>query len=177
MIGFEEEITIFRFKFTEDYMKELFHFSKIHQYDNRNDFKDAWLVWIEENKEIIQEEIKRLEYNGYRGNIINKMFKSARYYFRKKSPQKKEPKARRIYINLDKTILNKMDIHIKENIKKEDYKPKVGFISFCMENESTLKDSIEHIFKQGVKDLKVIQDKMKKTYKNRYFIYIKSISK
>ena len=34
---------IYRFKFTEQFMEELYKFSKIHQYDDRKDFKEAWL--------------------------------------------------------------------------------------------------------------------------------------
>jgi hypothetical protein len=75
---------IFRFKFTEAFMEDLYKFSKIHQYDHRKDFKEAWTIWIEENNDIIDEEVERLLALGYDGDILDKMFKSARYYFRKK---------------------------------------------------------------------------------------------
>ena len=51
-------LPIYRFKFTKDFMEELYTFSKIHQYDERNDFKEAWKVWTEDNEEIINNEIK-----------------------------------------------------------------------------------------------------------------------
>jgi hypothetical protein len=41
--------TIYRFKFTEEFMEYLHNFSKIHQYDERKDFKEAWNIWIETN--------------------------------------------------------------------------------------------------------------------------------
>ena len=44
---------IFRFKFTEAFMEDLYKFSKIHQYDHRKDFKEAWTKWIEENDDIV----------------------------------------------------------------------------------------------------------------------------
>jgi hypothetical protein len=53
-------INIYRYKFTEDFTNELFKFSKIHQYDHRKDFKEAWNVWFEENNEIVNDEIRRL---------------------------------------------------------------------------------------------------------------------
>ncbi len=34
-------INIFRFKFTQEFMSELYKFSKIHQYDHRKDFKEV----------------------------------------------------------------------------------------------------------------------------------------
>lgn len=161
---------IYRFKFTEDFMQELYQFSKIHQYDERKDFKEAWELWIEENQDIIDEETTRLENLGYNGDILDKMFKSARYYFRKKSTEKKEPKQRRQYISVTRELLDSMDRHIEENIFNDDYQPKTGFISFCKSNEKILKESIAKIFEQGVKDSELIEDKIKKTYKNRYFM-------
>jgi hypothetical protein len=161
---------IYRFKFTEDFMEELYKFSKIHQYDERKDFKEAWKTWTEENQDIIDEETTRLTNLGYEGDIIDKMFKSARYYFIKKSTEKKEPRQRRQYISVNRELLDAMDNHIEENIFNVDYQPKTGFISFCKANEKILKESISKIFEQGVKDSDLIEDKIKKTYKNRYFM-------
>ena len=110
--------TIYRFKFTEDFMAELYNFAKIHQYDHRKDFKEAWVKWSEDNSEIIMNETERLLALGYQNedNIDDKMFKSARYYFRKKSPIKPEPKQRRQYISVDHDLLAEMDRHITNNI-------------------------------------------------------------
>ena len=80
---------IYRFKFTEDFMSELYKFSKIHQFDDRKDFKEAWKIWTEENEQIIDSEMCRLLHLGYNGDVLDKMFKSARYYFRKKGTEKK----------------------------------------------------------------------------------------
>ena len=92
----ENNINIFRYKFTEEFTIELYKFSKIHQYDHRSDFKEAWNIWTEENEDLVDEEIRRLSNLGYDGDILDKMFKSARYYFRKKSTEKKEPQKRRV---------------------------------------------------------------------------------
>jgi hypothetical protein len=161
---------IYRFKFTEEFIKELYEFSKIHQYDERKDFKEAWKIWTEENENIINYEITRLNNLGYKGNILDKMFKSSRYYFRKKSTEKKQPKQRREYISVTRELLNAMDSHIEKNIFCEDYQPKTGFILFCRDNEIILKEALTKIFEQGIRDSQLIQEKIKKTYKNRYFI-------
>jgi Fe-S cluster biosynthesis and repair protein YggX len=163
---------IYRFKFTQEFMEELYEFSKIHQYDERKDFKEAWKVWTEDNNELINEETTRLINLGYPegGDVLDKMFKSARYYFRKKSPIKVEPKQRRPYINVTHDILAAMDAHITLSIGAPDYQPKNGFVSFCINNETILKQTISKIFEQGIKDAATIQEKLKKTYKNRYFL-------
>ena len=79
------DVNIFRYKFSDEFTGPLYQFSKIHQYDHRKDFKEAWNIWIEENDDLVNKEAKRLSELDYKGDIIDKMFKSARYYFRKKS--------------------------------------------------------------------------------------------
>jgi hypothetical protein len=162
--------TIFRFKFTENFMEELSNFSKIHQYDHRKDFKEAWVKWAAENEELVTKEVERLVALGYPNEediVDDKMFKSARYYFRKKSTIKAEPIQRRQYIGVDHELLETMDRHIINNIHNDDYKPKSAFVMFCKENEDVLKQTIS---KMDISDVKMIQDKIKKTYKNRYFM-------
>lgn len=169
---FDITVQIFRFKFTEEIMTELNKFAKIHQYDHRKDFKEAWLIWTEENDDILQEEVDRLNNIGYNGDILDKMFKSARYYFRKKSPIKAQPQARRQYISVSHDLLNAMDAHIRSIIRSDDFQPKRGFVSFCLSNDQLVKATITQIFNQGINDGELIQKKLKKTYKNRYFMLI-----
>jgi hypothetical protein len=164
---------IFRFKFTQDFMDKLYVFSKIHQYDERNDFKEAWQLWVDENDEDVNAEKRRITSLGYDGDVMEKMFKSARYYFRKKTDEKKEPKERRKYISVSHDLLEAMDVHILSHIGKDDYQPKNGFILFCHENEDLLKASINVMLQQGFNDSAMIQEKIKKTYKNRYFMLSK----
>ena len=168
-INGEMPVLIYRFKFTEDFITELYNFSKIHQYDERKDFKEAWKLWVEDNEALITTESERLTDLGYDGDILDKMFKSARYYFRKKSTDKKEPMQRRKYISVNRELLEAMDGHIEKHIHDDDYKPKNGFICFCKENEPLLKENITKICEQDMTYLKLIEEKIKKTYKNRYF--------
>ena len=164
--------TIYRFKFTEEFMEELHNFSKVHQYDHRKDFKEAWVKWADNNEDIISKEVDRLKTLGYPNDDIidDKMFKSARYYFRKKSSVRPEPKQRRQYIVVDHELLDKMDLHIISNIYNDDYKPKTAFIMFCKEYKAVLQQTILTMGEKGVFDAKLIEDKIKKTYKNRYFM-------
>lgn len=165
-------INIYRYKFTEDFTAELFKFSKIHQYDERKAFKEAWNIWMEDNENIVNEEYRRLKEFGYVGDIFDKMFKSARYYFRKKSTEKKEPAKRRIYVGSQKDLLEAMDEHIKTNIVSGDFKPSDGFDEFCKQNVGLLKEEITVLCRAGLTDSNEIKAKIKKTYKNRYFLAI-----
>jgi hypothetical protein len=164
--------TIYRYKFTDDVMKELYTFSKIHQYDHRHDFKDAWDKWLEEQDELVKIEVERLTHIGYEGDIIDKMFKSARYYFRKKSTEKKQAIERRNYVGIQKTFLSAIDVHLKSMILTEDFKPSSGFDDFCKTNLDLLKEEVANLCKNGLIDSVEIKNKIKKTYKNRYFLLI-----
>ena len=167
------DINIYRYKFTNEFTGELFTFSKIHQYDHRKDFKEAWKIWLEENESIVDDEVRRLHNLNYDGDVQEKMFKSARYYFRKKSTEKKEPIERRIYVSVQKDLLDAIDEHINLQIKNENYKPSQGFDEFCKNNIELLKNEVNILCKNGLTDSNEIKKKIKKTYKNRYFLIIK----
>ena len=165
-------VNIYRYKFTDNFTNELYKFSKIHQYDHRKDFKEAWEIWLEDSEELVSEEIRRLLNLGYDGNVLDKMYKSARYYFRKKSTEKKAPQTRRAYHSVQKDLLETMDDHIKTNINTANYKPSEGFDKFCNENIDLLKEEVSILLKNGFTNSEEIKQKIKKTYKNRYFILI-----
>ena len=160
---------IYRYKFTDDFTNNLHNFAKIHQYDERKVFKEAWNVWVEENTELVNTEVRRLSTLNYDGDVLEKMFKSARYYFRKKSTEKKEPQQRRTYVGVQKDLLDAMDAYISQNIVD---KPSDGFEDFCNLNQTVLQDEVDNLIKNDVTDVDEIHDKIKKTFKNRYFMLI-----
>lgn len=168
----EINVNIYRFKFTNEFTEELYKFSKIHQYDHRKDFKEAWQIWVDEQDNIVNEEMRRLTNLGYDGNVLDKMFKSARYYFRKKSTEKKEPAQRRVYHGSNKNLLESMDSHIQKHITEKDFKPSDGFDSFCTEYLEVVKEEAIQLYKNGIVSSNEIKIKIKKTYKNRYYLFI-----
>ena len=68
-----------------------------------------------------------------------------------------------------------MDEHIKSvcNID-ESYKPSEGFDDFCEKRIDLLKEVVNSLYKNGFYDSEEIKKKIKKTYKNRYFIFIRT---
>ena len=158
---------IYRYKLSEDIVTALHYFAKVHQYDDRKDFKAAWLAWTEANKELVTGETDRLNALNYDGNILDKMFVSARYYFRKKSNEKKEPQKRRAYVGVNNDLIEAMDKHIKANM---DDKPSASFDNFCNEYRDLLQKEVTNLYKNGMLDSEDIRTKIKKTYKNRHFI-------
>lgn len=159
---------IHRFNFTTDFMHELAIFAKIHQYDDRGNYKEAWGEWMDDNEEIINREIQYLNSIEFKGNIIDKMYKSGRYYFRNKSDKKKEAAKRRKYISVSTEFIDAVDNHI-EQFNFNDNKPHDGYLDFCKTNTEILKAEIMNL-SDNIKDKIEINNKFKKTYKNRHFI-------
>lgn len=80
----------YRFEFSKEFNGELSRFSKVHQYDERRAYKEQWAAWKTnpEIADLMMREFRRLEESGFVGDIEDKMFKSGRYYFRKKTSKK-----------------------------------------------------------------------------------------
>lgn len=165
---------IYRYKFQPNIIDLLTKFSKTHQYDPKKIYKEAWETFVEENSEELGREVIRLTELGYDGDCFDKMYKSARYYFRKKKLSKIEPKKRRKYIACDRDVLDAMDDHINQNIQSEDYKPSDGYDNFVNSNQQLILLEINRMIDNGLNDNNAIAKKIKKTYKNRYFQIMRS---
>lgn len=167
---------IYRYKFDENVMNELSIFSKTHSYDDKDTFKESWDKWVSENLSMIQREEARLLDLGYKGCVKTKMYKSCRYYFSKKQNDKEKKDRRNKYLMVNPNILSSMDKHIIQNINKDDYKPSNGYEEYCVSNIDLLKEDVIEMVGLNM-NLEEIKLKIKKTYKNRYFIISRNINK
>ena len=66
--------SIFRYKFCIEITDLISEFAKLHQFDSRNDFKEAWEIFYNENIEIILVEKKRLEDLNFTGDFNDKLY-------------------------------------------------------------------------------------------------------
>lgn len=158
----------YRFKFSTGFLEILTRFSIIHQYDVPKDFKEAFESFKDDFKNKIQSEIKILNENGYTGDAIDKMYKSARYYFKNKdyTQKNKTEKKRRRYISQDRDFISTIDNHIESIIGCT--KPSEGYEMFkeeCIEEYNKEQERLSEYFIEKAN----IEKKIKKTYKNRYF--------
>ena len=97
------------------------------------------------------------------------MYKSGRYYFRKKTSSS-DAKKRRKYISLEHDMIDAMDEHINTNYYLPCFKPSIAYEQFCMEYENLLNDEMERLVQEELLT-EDIYSKLKKTYKNRYFLF------
>jgi hypothetical protein len=174
----QKSVPIYRFKFSKCFAEKILYFSKVHQYDNRIIFKEEWEKWVEENEEEYTAEITRLTELGYEGDVKDKIFKSARYYYRKKSVIPKQAEERRQYITIDKLFIDLIDNHIREQISRNaenvETKPSDLYQLFCEEYEDEFQNECDVIQRNSrFDDKNEIEKKIKKTYKNRYFLLVR----
>jgi hypothetical protein len=81
-----------------------------------------------------------------------------------------EKQQRRNYINMGSDVLDAMDNHIISSIKKPGFSPASGYTNFCTINVELLQTEIIRLCNESTIDSSELTDKIKKTYKNRYFI-------
>lgn len=167
----EIHLQTFHFGFSDEIAERFEYFASLHRFEDRKIFKENWTKWVQEEDvaECIAQEIQQLQASGYVGDIMDKMFKSVRYYYRKKPITPKEPKQRKPYVTLSVNILTKMDTHIIQTIVENtdaettqcDISPAKAFDLYVKRDDVTI----------GESDMA----KYKKTYKNRFFIATQNV--
>jgi len=184
-----------RHTFEPKVLEELTTFAKIHQYDDRIAFKEAWNTLLEdpEIQELFANESQRLQKQGYKGDVYDKMYKSARYYFSKKSKAEpsQEPKPqRKPYETIDPQILQEMDEHIRAQMKENAHvdttnqtiickmAPAQSFENYCDKYKTTtvLREIQNHAEDKVTSEhVNQVIAKLKKTYKNRFYVIRKKL--
>jgi hypothetical protein len=175
-----------RYKFTEKIIDLLSDFAKMHQHEGSKDYKESWQNWIAdpEISRELEEEKCRLIKQGMIGDVLDKLYKSSRYYYRKKiNKNEEQPKERKKYEGLTKEILHKMDAHIIREINGsidllEDDKlvsrftPSKSFEMYLEENPNIIEELIPNMSttaeERRIQTTCAIQ-RIKKTYKNRFY--------
>lgn len=167
----------FRIVFREEMKQLVNEFSKVHQYDDRKDFKEAWEEWCEEHCEELTAE---MEYQMTKNitididTLCSKLYVSARYYHRKlpivKNNNDSIPKKKRVqYIKLCKDFLDIVKEHCEYDLQYGVGKPSSGFEEFCEEHSIQLWEEIDRLRNEFDMSKNQCMEKIKKTYKNIYY--------
>jgi hypothetical protein len=177
------ELQTHRFLFSDEVSNILENFAKVHQYDDRKTYKEAWetLIKDDESSDILLKEANHIQQNGYVGDVLDKMFKSTRYYYRKKLLKQSsqniiEKPARKEYESMPYSILVDIDKHIKQEIAIQ-MTPKIQtqpnnqtLVSRATPAKSFEKYYLEYKTKNLTNtDEDIDKEKLKKTYKNRFY--------
>ena len=183
------QFQIYRFKFSVILTDQLLYFSKLHQFDDRDTFKLSWTNWIKNDEiaSLLTTEIEKLTILGLKGDILDKIYKSARYYYRTKqitniSEDQPVKQIRKKYVGFSKNILKVMDEHIQLQIQyyleqnniathlNVNIQPAYAFNDFCINKTDVIKNELIYLEEKEVCLTNDIYLKFKKTYKNRFFI-------
>ena len=193
---------VLRFEFSDALIEHLEAFVNLHQCDDRKTYKEAWTVWLahDEIAALLHAEIRRLSDIGYKGDVADKLFKSGRYYYRTREPTVQrsslwprtpnDANRGRKYVLLNRDLLNAMDAHIERGLRRDDddhdtdgypdgYTPANGFADFW--NAGNNHAEVDTLRKEVVRLSEImptgeaVHNKLKKTYKNRYFMIINAI--
>ena len=169
----EIQLQTFHFGFSDEIAQRFTYFATLHRYDDRKTFKENWNNWIVEPDvaEAIAKETASLEQQGYQGDILDKMFKSVRYYYRKKPAVPQAPKQRKVYVSISSDILEKIDKHVVEIIVQHT-NPETNVCDISPANAFKEYQKIL-LVEPNAPDIDL--EKYKKTYKNRFFIVSRNI--
>jgi len=182
---------VLRFEFAGALIEQVTAFANVHRYDDRKTYKEAWTAWLahDEIAALMKTEVERLNALGYKGDVADKLFKSGRYYFRGKTNKGSDERnernegnkdshaelLRKKYVLLNRKMLDEMDDHIECGLRSAEYTPAGGFADFCNTNaQSELYRSEVARLSELMPTGDAVHDKLKKTYKNRYFMLTKA---
>ena len=157
--------TIFRYNFDNYFKTQLENFAQTYHNPYFYLFVENFNKWKILNNNLIKNEKVRLNNLGYVGNFNDKMFKSVRYYFKNKS-NNKIIKKRKNYVKLNKEFLKIIDLCIDIYLKK-DMKPELAHKQFVNDNIRNINNEYDRLNSLNEHEFCL---KIKKTFKNRYYI-------
>ena len=73
---------------------------------------------------------------------------------------------------MEKDVIQAMDLQLTTIINTPNFKPAIGFKLFCEEHTDMLRREINRLSDEEEVDAEILANKIKKTYKNRYFTLI-----
>ena len=174
------QLQTFHFHFSDELAERFTYFATLHRFDELKVFKESWQKWVAEEDvaQCIATEMEQLQTEGYKGDMLDKMFKSVRYYYRKKPFEPNPPKTRKQYVSFSKEILSNMDEHILSQIKQQtENKTKDSDEGKCKKKclNSPAKAFTDYKTQYAEIITEENEPKYKKTYKNRFFLFTKNI--
>jgi len=171
----------FRFDFSKQTIDLLSVFSKEHGDEKCKQFQCSWRDWVntETIKKALQEEYSMLKNAGFKGDVYDKMFKSARYYYKKRNNnrEKCDKKLPIQHTNrFSSSFLKEMDetiqLQLREEIKNNNGIEKsqiVFFTKYCNIQQNGIVMELRDIKESKGAIPEDIKEKLKKTYKNRFY--------
>jgi hypothetical protein len=176
-----------RHTFGKELCNALNQFAQENKNCDRKTYKALWQKWTEtENiKEWIAAEMEKQPGQ----DLLDKMYKSSWYYYRKRGDEKEEivdKIPRKQYDAFDQQILKTIDGHIRNQIKTSlfineksqvisNISPAESFKRFCEDERELLLEEIRNTYGEDedepvtTDDANQVVEKFKKAYKNKFY--------
>lgn len=187
------ESRIYRFKVQNaELFSAMKEFAGSHKFESKEVLKESFESWYEseEISSMIESEenyLTRHHYDFNHNNMKSKIFKSIKYYFIKnmlksmnlgedQNQRNKNNKKSRDSFKFSKTFIECAKTHLKSSICKHDFKPNTSFQEFLEQYNDVIqteKSRIDEINNENGKDFDA---KLKKMYKNQYYVLHKNMS-
>ena len=183
-----------KYIFSEEFSKALHEFSKEHYKEHLKVFRGSWTAWIDriEIRQQIQIEIEKMRANHFtetEEELMQKIYTSARFYYRKKEKrgkrktqtQTQENKNQKQYIGFSRSFIQMMDNEINEQIIKSaelnamiKINQKEAFKKFTMNHISEINMELGQLKRKYDTQeeefiAREIAYKIKKAYQNRFY--------
>jgi hypothetical protein len=176
-----------RHTFGKELYTALNQFAQEHKNDDRKTYKALWQKWTESDniKEWIVAEMAKQPGK----DVLDKMYKSSWYYYRKRGDEKEEivdKIPRKQYDAFDQQILKTIDEHIRNQIKTtmvinekseliSNISPAESFEKFCEDERELLLEEIRASYGEDedspvtTDEANQVVEKFKKAYKNKFY--------
>ena len=177
-----------RFDFSPSIVDVLTDFTALHLHDKNKPFKAAWQQWIQDPKINfhLMREIDRLHHLGFQGDVLQKMYASARYYLRKKltdnvpepallHTQTNCPRFSREFLQIidddaqrqiNLSMVNQPKQQPKQRIRIQSQAD--AYKTFCYSHQTEIYQEFVKLAKQAPLPPAMVH-KLKKTYKRRFY--------
>ncbi len=181
----------FRYDFSDNIVKMLGEFANENIGKSRKEFMKRWEEYIaeEDTRQTIEYEKEMMIQHGFRGDVMDKMYKSVRYYHVKRDKKKlleeeeEEPINKYKHENrFSREFLKIMDeyiyyqltntdnIYVNENGIQINAVSQTGsYIIFCENSREKILEEFIKIKNKSGPLTGVMVEKLRKTYKNRFY--------
>lgn len=165
-----QDNNVFRFKFNDELSSYMAEFARIHKNESRNDFKENFDLWFNENNKIIHNEQSRLNNIGFNDDIKTKIFRSIKYYYVKKNAIPNNPKQRNNkYMQLNKDFINNTYDFIIRNCISQNISPKKSYDHFTVSLADSINNESSRLMNIYNVSIEEAHEKIKKNFKNIFF--------
>lgn len=176
----------YRHDFSEECKMHLAEFAETNHELSRKEYVESWREWVKTYQNLVQNECDDLKREGFKGDTLDKMFKSARYYHRKKPNIPKQPiplPQKRTYIRLPVPLQTCMDEHIRTFITNHarDNTPELqitqteAFTDFIKTNSTIILNELVEIKKREGSLEETMGQKIQKRYRDKFYAQRSSI--